>query len=582
MASEWAPVLDKDTGEPKRGQWLDSNGYTVVKSEDGEINLFAPGQNTPIHTTMDRLDVPFFIVEHMLASQDFEALKGISKPTGMSLNDFHPDTPEQAQVTNYKGSKLVVIAFAGTGKTTTLIKYAIKNPTLRILYIAYNRAIADESKTKFPNNVTCMTAHSLAYHSIGREYRKKLKNNLQLNDIIDLFKLSRGTDGVYDLAAEIMFGLNTFMSSADKKPEIWHLEEFGEKVGFSPYWLEKANNMVCLISEVWRSMCDQETTFPMTHDGYLKLYHVSQPDLAMRFGAILLDEAQDTTPVVASLVLEQDLATILVGDEHQQIYKWRGASNSLNSDYTKGADRLYLTNSFRFGPRVAMVANALLAYKGETKKVIGRGGSDEVLFKLPDDFKGQVCYLSRTVMGVIESAARAAAQQKKVFWIGGKSAYQIGDAMDVYHLSTGEKAKVKNKKISSEFRSFEQYKAAAVTTKDPEMNRAARMVSTFGDNLPALLRRLDSLTVDDIDDADVIVCTAHRSKGLEFETVVLNEDFPYLFDKFYDDKPEVMDDEVNLLYVAVTRALKSLIINTIVEAFIRARVINENNKIKLI
>lgn len=582
MASEWTPVLDKDTGEAKIGQWLDSNGYTVVKTEDGEINLFAPGQNTPIHTTMDRLDVPFFIVEHMLASQDFEELKDISKPTGMSLDDFHPDTPEQAQVTNYKGSKLVVIAFAGTGKTTTLIKYAIKNPTLRILYIAYNRAIADESKTKFPNNVTCMTAHSLAYHSVGREYRDKLKNNLQLNDIIDLFKLSRGTDGVYDFASEIMFGLNTFMSSADKKPEIWHLEDFGSKTGFSPFWLEKAKNTTYLIGEVWHSMCDKETTFPMTHDGYLKLYHVSQPDLAMRFGAILLDEAQDTTPVVASLVLEQDLATILVGDEHQQIYKWRGASNSLNSDYTKGADRLYLTNSFRFGPRVAMVANTLLAYKGEPKKVIGRGGVDEVLFKLPDDFKGQVCYLSRTVMGVIESAARAAAKRKKVFWVGGKNAYQIGDAMDVYHLSTGNKAKVKNKKISSEFRSFEQYKAAAVTTKDPEMNRAARMVSTFGDNLPALLRRLDSLTVDDIDEADVIVCTAHRSKGLEFETVVLNEDFPYLFDKFYDDKPEVMDDEVNLLYVAVTRALKSLVINTIVEAFIRARVINENKKIKLI
>lgn len=571
----WIPVLDSETGAPKQGCWQDPNGYTVSKNEDGALSITAPNQSLPFQTTTDRTDVAKIIQSHMLEEDDHRTLKAISKPSGMSLDDFHPDTPEQAQLTNYKGKNLVVVAFAGTGKTTTLIKYALKNPTLRILYIAYNRAIADESTTKFPSNVVCMTAHSLAYHSLGKEYRHKLKNNLRLNDIIDLFEMNRAAEGVYDAAAEIMTGLNSFMSSADQKPEIWHLAEFGQKISFSLHWKEKAKHQIFLIAEVWRNMIDLESDFPMTHDGYLKLYHISKPNLALRFGAILLDEAQDTTPVVASLVLEQDLASILVGDPHQQIYRFRGASNSLNSEFTEGADRLYLTHSFRFGANVAMVANALLSYKGETRKVIGLGGKDEVLFALPNDFKGQVCYLSRTVMGVVESAANAASDQKKVYWVGGKNAYQIGDAMDVYYLSSGQSSKIKNKKIAGEFRSFAQYKTAAESTKDPEMNRAVRMVTTFGDSLPALLRRLDSLTVDDAKEADVIVCTAHRSKGLEFETVVLNEDYPYLFDKFYEHKPEIFDDEINLLYVAVTRALKRLVVNTIVETFIRVRVISQ-------
>lgn len=574
----WSPVVDSKTNAIVSGQWQDPNGYIVAKSESGELSVFAPGESSPFHKAMDRNAVIRSIQEHVTETEDYKTLKAISTPHGMSLDDFHPDTPEQAQLTNYKGRKLVVVAFAGTGKTTTLIKYALKNPSLRILYIAYNRAIADESTTKFPSNVVCMTAHSLAYHSLGKEYRHKLKNNLRLNDIIDLFNMNRAAEGVYDAALEIITGLNNFMSSADLKPEIWHLAEFGQKVSFSLHWKEKAKHQIFLVEEVWRSMIDLEADFPMTHDGYLKLYHTTKPNLALRFGAILLDEAQDTTPVVASLVLEQDLASILVGDSHQQIYRFRGASDSLNSSFTKGSDRLYLTHSFRFGPNVAMVANALLSYKGEIRKVVGRGGVDEVLFALPDDFKGQVCYLSRTVMGVIESAANAAANQKKVYWVGGKSAYQIGDAMDVYYLSSGQSGKIKNKKIASEYRSFAQYKSAAESTKDPEMNRAARMVAAFGDSLPALLRRLDSLTVEEVEDADVIVCTAHRSKGLEFETVVLNEDYPFLFDKFYENKPEVFDDEVNLLYVAVTRALKRLVVNTIVETFIRVRVIQQAEK----
>lgn len=572
----WTPIIDKETNLPVPGRWQDPNGYVVNKCmATGELSVFSPESDTPLHTSTDRNVILRCIEEHLAEEEDHEAIKHLSVPPGMKLDDFHPDTEEQAKITNYKGSNLVVVAFAGTGKTTTLIKYALKNPTLRILYVAYNRAIAEESTHKFPSNVVCMTAHSLAYHSLGKEYRHKLQNNLRLNDIIDLFEMDRNAEGVYDVASEILVGLNNFISSSDSKPDTWHLAEFGKKISYSPYWKEKAKHQLYLIEEVWRQMSDLDSDFPITHDGYLKLYQLSKPNLALRFGAILLDEAQDTTPAVASLVMMQDLASILVGDPHQQIYRFRGAEDSLSSDFTEGADRLYLTNSFRFGPNVAMVANALLANKGEMRKVIGRGGLDEVLFALPNEFEGQVSQLSRTVMGVIESAAEAASRQKKVYWVGGKSSYQVGDAMDVYYLSAGKRSKIQNKKLASEFRNFEEYKVAAENTRDPEMAKAARMVSTYGESLPALLRRLDQLTVERIEEADIVVCTAHRSKGLEFETVVLSEDFPYLFDKFYKDKPELFDDEINLLYVAVTRALKRLVINSIVETFIRARVMDQ-------
>ena len=67
--------------------------------------------------------------------------------------------PEQSLITQYKGPRLVVKAYAGTGKTTTLVKYARNNLDSRILCPAYNRAIRDEGKRKFPANVDCKTSH---------------------------------------------------------------------------------------------------------------------------------------------------------------------------------------------------------------------------------------------------------------------------------------------------------------------------------------------------------------------------------------------------------------------------------------
>ncbi|MFB8831902.1 hypothetical protein ACE0DR_27505 [Azotobacter sp. CWF10] len=63
----------------------------------------------------------------------------------------------------------------------------------------------------------------------------------------------------------------------------------------------------------------------------------------------------------------QSARKIFVGDKWQQIYRWRGAENALDRQIEEDADALYLTNSFRFGPLIAGVANAILALQGETR-----------------------------------------------------------------------------------------------------------------------------------------------------------------------------------------------------------------------
>ncbi|MDW2041475.1 DNA helicase, partial [Vibrio sp. 2130-1] len=73
-------------------------------------------------------------------------------------------TLEQQNVI-YKPVRLAVIkALAGTGKTTLFRLFANAYPELRMLYITYNRPIADAAN--LPPNCLSLTGHQLAYQFV--------------------------------------------------------------------------------------------------------------------------------------------------------------------------------------------------------------------------------------------------------------------------------------------------------------------------------------------------------------------------------------------------------------------------------
>jgi ATP-dependent exoDNAse (exonuclease V) beta subunit len=71
------------------------------------------------------------------------------------------------------------------------------------------------------------------------------------------------------------------------------------------------------------------------------------------------------------------------------------------------------------------------------------------------------------------------------------------------------------------------------------------------DNIKVLERQLSSAR-----HADVIIMTAHKSKGLEFYSVEVGVDF-----QPYTSKTSV--EEKNLIYVAMTRAMENLKVTNI-------------------
>src|SRR5690606_38833646 len=87
---------------------------------------------------------------------------------------YKPTEEQQAIIDTYlTGGGLVVEAGAGAGKTSTLRMCAQADPRRSILYLAYNRSIADEARSSMPSNVRAQTIHSVAYREIGAEHRKR-------------------------------------------------------------------------------------------------------------------------------------------------------------------------------------------------------------------------------------------------------------------------------------------------------------------------------------------------------------------------------------------------------------------------
>ncbi|KAF1426625.1 F-box DNA helicase 1, partial [Spheniscus humboldti] len=254
---------------------------------------------------------------------------------------------------------------SGTGKTSTLVKYAEKFPDLNFLYVTFNKAVAERGRSVFPRNVTCKTFHSLAFGSVGKHYKEKGKLNFSKMSVYSVSSLLQNSKGqsLFVRGKTVSQTLENFFASSDEEiceehTPVWFKNTHGHRELVSP--VEKKIN-VEEAKEIWRNMKkldgDVEKKYKMTCDGYLKLWQLSKPQLS-GYDAIFVDEAQDCTPAIVNIVLSQKCGIILVGDPHQQIYTFRGAVNTLYS--VRHTHVYYLTQSFRFGPEIAYVGATIL------------------------------------------------------------------------------------------------------------------------------------------------------------------------------------------------------------------------------
>jgi len=444
---------------------------------------------------------------------------------------------------------LKIIAFAGTGKTTTLASYALNRPNQRFLYVAFNKSMQLDAQRKFPDNVRCRTSHALAFPRFGSKYKHKL-GNPRVHTVAEALELTR-----FDVAKNVWDTLSNYLVSGDRSIGEQHQPSASAKA--NP--LKSQPDLISLARKLWEMMCDEDNDYvSMPHDGYLKLYQISEPEL--RYHGILLDEAQDTNPATAALIQQQNCPRILVGDPHQQIYRFRGAIDAMQE--VRETTTMYLTHSFRFNQTYADLANQILqTFKNELQRIKGVGQTGSL-----EPVNVPYTLIARTNAGLFDEAV-SHYHKHSIAYLGTQG-LPFSSIKDGYFLNEGKPEKVRDPFLKR-FGDFYTMKEYAKSADDFELLSLCKVIETYETvDIPGLIERIKKKTVQNPSQADVILTTTHKAKGLEFDHVKLADDFiPLVKDDTLNDVDKIDPEEINLLYVAITRARKKLELNEDLENF---------------
>jgi hypothetical protein len=445
--------------------------------------------------------------------------------------------------------RIKIRAFAGAGKTTVLEHKAHHHASaegMRGLYLAYNKSAQLEAQPRFGRSAMCKTTHGLAFVTVGRKYAHKLRQ-MKPKEVVDL-----GFTADYAEARAILDAVSDFCINADMKfPDSIYLGRLNNRVSNA-----RAIELRNTAEKLWQQMCDANSLVPMSHDGYLKLYQLSRPRLPGDY--VMIDEFQDTNPVVLDIITQQTQPVIVVGDPYQSIYAFRGAVNAMQ-DF-RCQFNFALTQSRRFGPEVAAVANDLLdGCFGEKTRIVGSGAATTVHGggrPAPE----QLSIVTRTNAELFEHAVHAYEAGMPTAFVGGVAGYEFERFCDLQRLAEAKVYEIKDPFIRS-FSGLTEIADYAESVDDYALKRMLQTRENFGADIYSLVAGVHAKATTEQASARRVLTTAHKSKGSTLDHVLLGEDFKPLIEHGPDGPGWVEDldpQEVNLSYVSCTRARLSL------------------------
>ena len=479
------------------------------------------------------------------------AQKAVRRRATPRKPEYPPTDEQKISIDAFmSGESLKVTAFAGAGKTSTLVQMADQRDGAG-LYLAFNKSIANEARSAFLPSVDCRTTHSVAVRAVraSRPYRPdKLFTNIGAKQLAAVLNLkSQSVADVLSLsdvqqAYLLLATIRRFCQSAGHDIRPSHVPNSGRLAGID----DAARTVVMSAfardaALLWSRMIDPADDLPMGHDGYLKLWSLSDPVLDHEY--ILMDEAQDTNPAVMHVLERQKAQVIYVGDPHQQIYAWRGAVNAMAQAQT--VHETDLTQSFRFGDEIAGAATSILRALDEQRSI---RGNPKMRSRISESGLTRTV-LTRTNTMVISEVIDALERGQKPHIVGGTDE-MLKLVTSVYELMDGKPASHPD---FFGFKNWDQVVAFSETDEGAELRTFVGLVRKYGHS--GLYRALKK-TVAEEADADIVLSTAHKSKGRQWPSVRIADDFGGV----QSDNGSIPVEETRLFYVAITRAQEHLVV----------------------
>lgn len=487
-------------------------------------------------------------------------------------------TQEQKDIVNtvYDKDKIIKIqARAGSGKTKTLIELTKEirktDKKSKILYLVFNRSMIEDSKQKFEElglNVECYTTHSFClrrFNMLHDDIDMEVMTSINYADYMKV----KSTNSKYKYCKfkNIVDMFNSYCLCFDT------LDDFCVNVKSNQKNYELAMNK--LTSSEIEFFKDLYQYFikkgKYLHNMYVKEYVCNTADKVRGYKYILLDEAQDTN-LMAFAMLKRFIYNKMwvVGDSHQCLYRFLHTIDVF--DKFKGTE-YPLTTSFRFNNEVCDLANKILQLKPSFKGKINNFHNDT---EVKDKTQKAILFRTNATMFMYAVDLIKNTENTKVKFMDVKNGNQADNFESVFSDMIYFFSKLLENRNKDEY--FELYKNTFKTIRCKQVDDYVKIAEKEGYNnlYRFLYQNKQVLSVDyaryftfflqnELDIIDILekvrssedcenpiktytLLTVHRSKGLEFENVKIAPD------KWRIDS----DDEINILYVAVTRAKHKL------------------------
>jgi len=503
----------------------------------------------------------------------------------------HPPSKEQVDFLNWikdgQGS-CILEAVAGSGKTSSLI-LALPLMAGSVFLGAFNRDIANELKQRIPPadqwRINASTMHSAGLGAIKRSGRKPrtepgkmrfiLKDRILggadymdprvqgSSQIIKLTGLAKQHG--FDVTSH---GTERFPKSDDEQAWFDLADHFDIESDL-PENLSMTT-VIHLCRQLLRMSVETEAMIDFDDMLYLPLLHnySFQP-----YDWVLLDEAQDTNVVrreMAFRMLSSKGRMVAVGDPHQAIYGFTGADAHALDNIRRRANAvtLPLSVSWRCAKSVVEHARRVVSHINPAPNApegeVSRVEFDEYFIDRLRPGDALLCRLNRPNVATAIACLRA-----------DKPARIVGRDLGQRLLAHARKAAPDKPRLVDLAPAVETY-AEAECRRLADRGKEAS-IPFFEDEIEALQLLIDKclqdgkphyddlesfcnfLFIDPNSQANAIVFSSvHKSKGLEWDRVYLLGRDSYM-PFFMASQPWELEQEQNLIYVAITRAKRELI-----------------------
>jgi len=476
-----------------------------------------------------------------------------------------------------KDSNLVIDAKAGSGKTTTTVAgLSHISPDKKVAFVAFNREIAQTLQAKAPDYVQCSTIHSLNFRNLRNSVRGKVEvNRWKVGDIIDTFIKPPERYAKYEekerhrtlknqLRSAISMIKNTLTDYNDPKAVINTLDEYG--VDIDPTLEHQILGLIPRIIDKGLEI-DYEVDF----DDMIYMPLVLGMPLE-QFDFLAVDEAQDLNSAQIEFILRSINGTgriMAVGDPSQSIYGWRGAdAQAIPKIITATkSEVLPLSICYRCGKNIITLAQTIVpeieAWEQSPPGLVKDIKEHNLISLLQD----QDMILCRTNAPLISLAFSLLAKGMKAIVRGRDIGKRLAEkarkatkgALDLHDVSA-RLYLMRRKEIE---------KAELIRRDRARKNKISRIKDEYN-CLFAILQGISPSSTPDrfvsaceeifSDDthSGIILSSVHRAKGLEAERVFILK--PELMPHPLASSEQELQQEMNIKYVAITRAKKELYI----------------------